>query len=114
LIVDDGQFTQYSQSVLVFGVEAIENKSETLTKFLVAWNKAVADLNTHPTAFQDLLIEQGRVPESIQGSYAMPPFPEGEITSQEQWADIVAWLIEKDLIAREIPYQEAVDTGFLK
>ena len=114
LIVDDSQFTQYSQSVLVFGVEAIENKPETLEKFLVAWNKAVSDLNTNPAAFQDLLIEQGRVPESVQGSYIMPPFPKGEITSREQWADIVAWLIEKDLIAREIPYQDAVDTGFLK
>ncbi len=114
LIIDDSQFAQYSQSVLVFGVDAIENKPETLAKFLVAWNKAVSDLNTNPTAFRDLLIEQGRVPESVQGSYTMPPFPEGEITSQEQWADIVVWLIEKDLITREIPYQQAVDVGFLK
>jgi NitT/TauT family transport system substrate-binding protein len=114
LILDDGQFTQYSHSVLAFSLEAIEAKPTTLEKFLSAWNKAVADLNADPAAYQDLLIERGRVPESIQGSFAMPPFPENEITNQEQWADVVAWLQEKGLISREIPYQDAVDTSFME
>lgn len=114
LIVDDSQFTQYSQSVLVFGLDAIQSKPHTLRKFLTAWNKAVAELNTNPGAYQDLLIEKGRVPESIQGSFAMPPFPENEITGEQEWADVVNWLLDKELISREIPYQDAVDTSFLK
>ena len=113
LVVDDSQFTGYSQSVLVFTVEAIEGKPETIAKFLSAWDQAVADLNADPEAFGDLLIEQGRVPESIQGSYAMPPFPRGEITSEAQWADVVEWLLAKDLIDQEIPYQDVVDDSFL-
>jgi NitT/TauT family transport system substrate-binding protein len=114
LIVDDSQFTQYSHSVLVFGVKTIASKPNTLSKFLSAWNKAVSDLNTDPDAYRDLLIEKGRVPESIQGSYTMPPFPEKEITSQEQWEDVVAWMLDKELISREIPYAEAVDTSLMK
>jgi NitT/TauT family transport system substrate-binding protein len=114
LIVDDGQFTQYSQSVLVFDTDAIESKPTTLGKFLTAWNKAVSELNNNPEAYQDLLIEKGRVPESIQGSFVMPPFPENEITGEEEWADVVAWLIDKGLISREIPYEDAVDSSFLE
>jgi NitT/TauT family transport system substrate-binding protein len=114
LIVDDSDFPQYSQSVLVFDADAIEAKSNTLGKFLTAWNKAVAELNANPGAYQDLLIEKGRVPESIQGSFAMPPFPANEITGEEAWADVVTWLREKDLISREIPYQDAVDKSFLE
>lgn len=114
LVVDDSQFTQFSQSVLVFGLKAIESKSTTLGKFLTAWNKAVADLNADPGAYRDLLIEQGRVPESIQGSYSMPPFPQNEITTAEQWADVVAWLLDKGLIDGEIPYEDVVDRSFLK
>jgi NitT/TauT family transport system substrate-binding protein len=114
LVVDDSQFAEYSQSVLVFGVDAIDTKPNTLEKFLEAWNRAVSDLNTNPDAYRDLLIEKGRVPESIQGTYSMPPFPEGEITSEAQWADVVDWMLGKDLISREIPYQEAVDNQFLK
>jgi hypothetical protein len=43
----------------------------------------------------------------------MPPFPEKEITSPEQWADVVDWLIDQDLIDREIPYDQAVDEDLL-
>jgi NitT/TauT family transport system substrate-binding protein len=114
LILDDGQFTQYSQSVLAFDTDAIDRKPKTLGKFLIAWNKAVSELNENPEAYQDLLIEKGRVPESIQGSFVMPPFPENEITGKEEWADVVAWLIEKGLISREIPYEDAIDNSFLE
>lgn len=114
LIVDDSDFPQYSQSVLVFGTDAVEAKPNTLRKFVIAWNKAVSELNDNPAAYEDLLIEKGRVPESIQGSFAMPPFPKNEITGEGEWADVVGWLLEKDLISREIPYQDAVDSSFLE
>jgi NitT/TauT family transport system substrate-binding protein len=114
LVVDDSQFMGYSQSVLAFNLQTLEDKPQIVGKFLAAWNKAVADLNSDPEAYRDLLIEKGRVPESVQDSYAMPPFPEGEITSPDQWADVVAWLLDKGLIEREIPYDEAVDTSFLQ
>jgi len=114
LVVDDSQFMGYSQSVLAFNLQALEVKPQIVGKFLAAWNKAVADLNSDPEAYRDLLIEKGRVPESVQDSYAMPPFPEGEITSPDQWADVVAWLLDKGLIEREIPYDEAVDTSFVQ
>lgn len=112
LIVDDSQHTQYSQSVLSFSSEAVEAKPNTIKKFLTAWNRAVHDLNSNPEQYSDLLIEQGRVPESIQGAYRMPPFPEGEITSQEEWQDVVDWLLEKGLIDQPIAYQDSVSADF--
>jgi NitT/TauT family transport system substrate-binding protein len=114
LVVDDSQFTDYAQSVLVFGVDAIKNKPETIAKFLKAWDRAAAELNTNPEAYRELLIEQGRVPESIQGSYSMPPFPRLEITSEAQWADVVDWLMEKGLIDEPIAYGDAIDDSFLR
>jgi NitT/TauT family transport system substrate-binding protein len=114
LVVDDSQFADYAQSVLVFGVDAIKNKPETIAKFLKAWDRAAAELNTNPEAYRELLIEQGRVPESIQGSYSMPPFPRLEITSEAQWADVVDWLLEKGLIDKAVAYGDAVDSSFLR
>jgi NitT/TauT family transport system substrate-binding protein len=112
LVVDDSQYTQYSQSVLSFSTEAIGTKPNSIKKFLKAWNQAVADLNSNPDQFSDLLIEQGRVPESIQGSYQMPPFPEGDVPSQAEWQDVVDWLIEKGLIDQSIGYEDSVLTYF--
>ena len=112
LVVDDSQHTEYSQSVLSFSTEAIEAKPTTIKKFLKAWNRAVQDLNSNPEQFSDLLIEKGRVPESIQGSYQMPPFPKGEVPSQSEWQDVVDWLLEKGLIDQPIDYQDSVTTEF--
>lgn len=113
LVVDDGQYTQYSQSVLSFSTAAIESKPNTIKKFLKAWNQAVQDLNSSPGEFTDLLIEQGRVPESIQGSYQMPPFPQGEFPSQAEWQDVVDWLLAKGLIDQPIVYEDSVLTDFV-
>ncbi len=58
------------------------------------------------------MIEKARVPESIQGSYQMPPFPEGEVPSQAEWQDVVDWLLEKGLIDQSIGYEDSVTTDF--
>jgi NitT/TauT family transport system substrate-binding protein len=114
LVVDDSQFTEYAQSVLVFGTDAIKNKPETIAKFMKAWDRAAAEINANPEAYRELLIEKGRVPESIQGSYSMPPFPRLEITSEAQWADVVDWLLEKGLVDHAIAYGDAIDDSFIR
>jgi NitT/TauT family transport system substrate-binding protein len=112
LVVDDSQYTQYSQSVLSFSTEAVEAKPNTIKKFLKAWNRAVKDLNDNPDKFTDLLIEKGRVPESIQGAYRMPPFPERDVPGQDEWQDVVDWLLEKGLIDQPLTYEDSVVTDF--
>jgi NitT/TauT family transport system substrate-binding protein len=113
LVVDDSHYGQYSLSVLSFSAAAVQQKPNTIKKFLKAWNQAVGDLNSHPEQFSDLLIEKGRVPESIQGSYRMPPFPAGEVPSQEEWQDVVNWLLDKKLIDKPLSYQDSVLTNFV-
>jgi NitT/TauT family transport system substrate-binding protein len=112
-IVDDSGYPQFSQSVLSFSTDALKNKPNTVRKFLVAWAKAVEELNAHPEKYQDLLIKEGRVPESIQGSYRMPPFPERGVPSPSEVADVIGWMRDKGLIGRDIPYSEMVDPSYL-
>lgn len=113
LIVDDTKYPQFSQSVLTFTADTLKNKPATVRKFLVAWEEAVQELNAHPEKYQDILIEQGRVPQSIQDSYKMPPFPGRGVPSETEVKDVVEWLNAKGLINRDIPYTEMVDTSFL-
>jgi NitT/TauT family transport system substrate-binding protein len=112
LVVDDAKIPQYSQSVLAFSTGAMESKPETIRAFLRAWNKAVADINKDPNAYRDVLIKQTRVPESIQGTYNVPSFPENEITSPAEWEDVVKWAQDKGLIEQPVAYTEAIDTSF--
>lgn len=113
LIVDDTQYANLSQSVLAFTTEALKHKPGTVKKFLVAWEKAVNELNANPDKYRGVLIEQGRVPKSIQNSYKMPPFPGRGVPSDEEVRDVTAWLKAKGLVGRDIPYTDMVDTSLL-
>ncbi len=113
LVVDDVKYTNYSQSVLVFTADTLKAKPNTVRKFLVAWEKAVAELNANPDKYRGILIEQGRVPPSIQDSYKMPPFPGRGVPSQDEVADVAAWLKAKGLVARDLSYTDMVDSTFL-
>jgi NitT/TauT family transport system substrate-binding protein len=113
LVVDDAGYANYSQSVLVFTAETLKDKPDTVRKFIVAWEKAVAELNANPEKYRGVLIEQGRVPAAIQDSYQMPPFPGRGAPSEAEVADVAAWLKEKGLVARDLSYTDMVDLSFL-
>jgi NitT/TauT family transport system substrate-binding protein len=113
LIVDDSKYDDLSQSVLTFTTDTLNTKPATVKKFLVAWEKAVNELNAHPEKYQNVLIEQGRVPKSIQGSYTMPPFPGRGVPSEAEVKDVTVWLKAKGLVNRDIPYTDVVDASFL-
>ncbi len=114
LVVDDSQHSRYSQSVLVFAQSAVEAKPDTIEKFLKAWNRAVGDMNGNPEEFTDLLIEKGRVPESIRDAYQMPRFPVGEVPTEAEWQDVVDWMLDKGLIEHPLPYDGSVLSVFVE
>jgi NitT/TauT family transport system substrate-binding protein len=112
LVVDDTQIPQFSQSVVAFTTDAVQNKSNAVRAFLRAWRKAVADINRNPNAYRNVLVDNTRVPPSIQGSYNIPKFPENELTTEAEWADVVQWAQEKKLIDQPVSYETAVDKSF--
>jgi NitT/TauT family transport system substrate-binding protein len=113
LIVDDSKYADLSQSVLTFTTDTLSTKPGTVKKFLIAWEKAVNELNAHPEKYQGVLIEQGRVPKSIQDTYNMPPFPGRGVPTEDEVKDVAAWLKAKGLVGRDIPYTDVVDASFL-
>lgn len=113
LIVDDSAYPQYSHSVLSFRTEILKDRPNTVKKFLVAWEKAVKEMNANPAKYQDLLNEKGRVPQSVQGAYKVPPFPVHTLPTEAEVADVVQWMRDKGLVNRAIPYSDMVDGSFM-
>jgi len=113
VLVDDSTHTKFAQSVLAFRIDSLKSKPDTIKKFLKAWEKAAKAINEHPEKYKGLLIEKGRVPKSIQGTYAMPPFPEASVPTKAQWQDVVDWLLSKKLIKKPVSYENSVDASFL-
>jgi NitT/TauT family transport system substrate-binding protein len=112
-VIDDTSVPDLSQSILTFSIEVLETKPEAIRKFLKAWEMAVAELNSNPGKYRNLLIEKGRVPEAIQGAFQMPPFPQASVPTPEQLADVVNWSLDKGLIEENIPYERMVDRSYL-
>jgi NitT/TauT family transport system substrate-binding protein len=113
LVADDTKFQDLSQSVLVFQDATLKSNPDAVRKFLVAWEQAVKEVNANPDKYRAVLMEQGRVPKAIQDTYKMPPFPGRGVPSEKEVADVTAWLKEKGLITRDIPYTDMVDTSYL-
>lgn len=113
LIVDDTTHTDVSQSVVSFLLGTLKDKPNTVKKFLAAYEKGVKALNSDPDRYYDLLVEKGRVPEPVQGSFAMPRFPPAEVTSEAEFQQVIDWMLAKDLLTEPIPYDRLVDRNFL-
>jgi NitT/TauT family transport system substrate-binding protein len=113
LAVDDTSVPELSQSILAFSTGTVENQPGAVRRFLEAWEMAVEELNAKPDNYRDLLIEKGRVPESIQGTFQMPPFPEASVPTEEQLADVVKWALDKGLVTNDVPYEQMVNDSYL-
>jgi NitT/TauT family transport system substrate-binding protein len=113
LLMDDANYPQYSLSVVSCSTDVIKKQPEAVRRLLASWEKSVKDLNANPAKYQDLLVQQGKVPQSIQGSYKMPPFPDKGVPSEAEIADALAWMKDKGLVSRNVPYGDMVDASFL-
>ncbi|MFC1960262.1 ABC transporter substrate-binding protein [Chloroflexota bacterium] len=109
IVVED----ELSQSVLSFSTIVLEEKPEAVQAFLRAWNRAVEDLNTDSDSFRQLWLDSTNVPESVQDTYVIPPFPQGAITSEAVWDDVNEWLIGREIIDEAASYESSVTVEYL-
>lgn len=115
LIADDTDLvdTEFSQSVLSFSKEAIDDHPEAIQGFLRAWMHAADDINTNPETYRDLWLEKTNVPDSVRDTYELPPFPTYDITTESAWDDTMVWLVEQEIIEDAPAYADSVNTELL-
>lgn len=112
-IINDLQLAELSASVVSFSTRAVEEKGETVKKFMKAWDKAAKDLNEHPDMFRQLMLKKIRVPKNVSDSFSLPQYPRGKNVSRQQWEDAIEWLMEKNLIKAPVSYEASVTDEFL-
>ena len=115
LVLDDSIYVeeQYSQSILSFSNQVLNENPEAVRAFLRAWYRAVDELNADSDSFRTLWLENTTVPESVQDTYTIPPFPVNEITSESVWDNVNTWLVERGIIDEPAAYTDSVDASFL-
>lgn len=113
-VANDLQVPHLSASVISFGAASLQEKSDTVKKFMVAWDKAAADLNADPESFRTLMLEKIRVPRNVSTSFQIPPFPRGEVPTQAQWDDVQKWMKSKKLLTEDVSYEDSVTAEYLQ
>lgn len=112
-VVNDLALAKLSASVVSFGIEAVTAKAVAVQKFVAAWDRAVADLNSDPESFRPLMLAKIRVPKNVADSYKIPQFPRSSVPSRAQWDDVQAWMVEKKLLGGQVSYEDSVTDQFL-
>ena len=111
-LLDDSRST-VGQSVITFSLDAIKKKPGTVSKFLAAYEAGVKALNAAPAKYNDLMVDKGRVPEPVKGSFTMPPFPAASVPSAAEVDAVTAWMVGKGLLPVAIPFAGMVDASLL-
>ncbi len=112
-VVADSSHPDYSVSVLSFSINALNNKSGAVRLFLKAWDRAAAEINMDPESFRALLLNKIRIPNNIQNTYKIPPYPRRQVPNAGQWEDVMRWMVDKGLLAEPLPYGDSITSAFL-
>jgi len=112
-VVSDTSDRDISASVITFSSETLKNKTEVVKNFMIAWDRAAEALNADPGAYQSLMLKKIRVPKNIQDGFVIPPMPRKALPSKAQWDDVMAWMVEKNLISAPLGYEDSVTADFL-
>jgi NitT/TauT family transport system substrate-binding protein len=111
LVLDDASNPDIAVSVIVCRQDAIDTHPDSVDALIAGWDKAVDAINADPGAFGDVLIENTRVPEPLQGKYMLPQFAVDAIPSEAQVQDVVDWAVTKGLIDTPLTYSDVVESA---
>jgi NitT/TauT family transport system substrate-binding protein len=113
LIIDDSSLPEVGTSVYSFSVSSLEEKHDAVVRFLAALELAVADLNSDPGQFDDLLAELGLVPVPLQATFELPPYVTASVPTEAQFQDALDWALAAGLIENNPAYTDSVDASYL-
>lgn len=113
IVLTDAAHPEVSQSVLSAREDVLSARPTTVKAFLRAYDKAVAAINADPAKYQNVLLENTRVPDPLKDKYTLPRFPEKALPSEAQFKDVVDWALAKGLIKSALNYDQLVDPTFL-
>ncbi|MBU0943771.1 MAG: ABC transporter substrate-binding protein [Proteobacteria bacterium] len=112
-IVNDTRLSKVSASVITFSNETLLHKQEVVRSFMAAWDKAAAEINRDPASFQNLMLQKIRVPKNIESDFRPPPIPRKAVPTKAQWDDVMAWMLNKNILSTPLAYEDSVTSDFL-
>ncbi len=111
-VIDDGK-TGIGCSVITARKDAIDKRASQLKGFLAAYQQAVTTIAASPEKYRSLFIDKAKIPEQLQNTLPIPPYPGSEVPTKEDVAAVAKWSVAKGLIPSELSYDSMVDATLL-
>ena len=112
VILDDKE-SRLGMSVLAFRTAFLADHGDIVRSLLEVHDQAVVRINGAPDDYRHLLSEKARLPDVLNETFAMPPFPVADVPTEAEIERAYVWLIQKDLVPEALPYEQVVDDGYL-
>jgi NitT/TauT family transport system substrate-binding protein len=113
VVLADNKYPEYSYSTIAFRNEYLEANNDAVKNFLAAIEEAVSIINADPAQWETTLIDNNILPAPLVGKFEVPTFVTAGVPSQTQYDDVLAWAKEKDLINKDVPYNQCITDEYL-
>ena len=113
VVLADNKYPKHSYSTIAFRNAYVESDPEAVKAFLAAIEEAVEMINEDPAKWETTLVENNILPAPLQGKFQVPRFATAGVPSIEQYADVLAWAQENDLITEDVPYEQCISADYL-
>ena len=112
-VLDDSVQPEYGFSVYSFRKGVVDTNPKAVSAFLAAIEEAVELINANPTKYTSLLSDKGLVPAPLLETFKVPPFPAGNVPTEEEWNDALSWAKAKGLLDADVSYADSVNGSLL-
>lgn len=112
-VVADDRGLGITPTTLLFSQKFINDNPESVRSFLKAVARASAYINQEPEAARPVMIKYARVPEPLQKSIAIPVFNPPAAPERELVMDVYSWLSDKEVLKKELTFDEMVKGDLL-
>jgi NitT/TauT family transport system substrate-binding protein len=73
---------------------------------MVAWDRAVEDVNANPEAYRGILVEQARLPEGLETTYRINTYPLSQLPNKEEVDAVLEWMRAKGYLTEDVTYED--------
>jgi len=99
---------------LMFSLQALKGKPNTIGKFVQVWQESVQMINANPQKYHDLLATVANVSTEITASIQVPVFPRLGLPSEAEMKSVIDWMEVNKMLTSRPAYADLVETRFIK
>jgi len=113
VVLDDSKYPQYGNSIISFSASFVQKNPEAVKNFMIAFEKAVKEINADKTKWNDTLTKNNLLSAALIGKYTLPDYPLASVRTEAQFKDVNDWAKDKGMVSKDLVYKESIDASYL-